>query len=113
MRAFGQNPTEQDLQELKVIIENDGNPKINFPYFLSLTATKMQDKDAEQQLINAFNVFDNNRDGSIATENFRDIINNLGEKLTQSEIREILKEADLDGDGNIDYMEFVKMMMSK
>ena len=48
MRAFGQNPTEQDLQELKVIIENDGNPKINFPYFLSLTATKMQDKDAEQ-----------------------------------------------------------------
>lgn len=76
-------------------------------------ALKMQDEDAEQQLINAFNVYDKNRDGKIATEDFRGIINNLGEKLTQSEIKEIIKEADLDGDGNIDYMEFVKMMMSK
>jgi Ca2+-binding EF-hand superfamily protein len=58
-------------------------------------------------------VFDKSRNGSIKTEDFRDIINNLGEKLTQSEIKEILKEADLDDDGNIDYMEFVKMMMSK
>lgn len=58
-------------------------------------------------------MFDKKRDGSIATEDFKGIINNLGEKLTQSEIKEILKEADLDGDGNIDYMEFVKMMMSK
>lgn len=64
-------------------------------------------------MINAFNVYDKNRDGKIATEDFRGIINNLGEKLTQSEIKEIIKEADLDGDGNIDYMEFVKMMMSK
>ena len=47
------------------------------------------------------------------TEDFRGVINNLGEKLTPNEIREIMKEADLDGDGFIDYAEFVKLLMSK
>ena len=73
----------------------------------------MQDHDTEKNLINAFNVFDKNRDGQIIKDDFRSIINNLGEKLTQSEIEELLKEADLDDDGKIDFNEFVKMMMSK
>ena len=47
------------------------------------------------------------------TEDFRGVINNLGEKLTANEIREIMKEADGDGDGSIDYAEFVKLLMSK
>ena len=47
------------------------------------------------------------------TEDFRGVINNLGEKLTPNEIKEIMKEADQDGDGSIDYAEFVKLLMSK
>ena len=38
---------------------------------------------------------------------------NLGEKLTDEEVDEMIREADIDGDGKISYEEFVKMMMSK
>ena len=38
---------------------------------------------------------------------------NLGEKLTDDEINEMISEADADGDGHVDYEEFVKMMSSK
>ena len=38
---------------------------------------------------------------------------NLGEKLTDEEVDEMIREADVDGDGQINYEEFVKMMMSK
>ena len=37
-------------------------------------------------------------------------MNNLGEELTKKEIDAIVAEADLDGDGQIDYSEFAKMM---
>lgn len=35
---------------------------------------------------------------------------NLGEKLTDEEVDEMIKEADDDGDGQVDYNEFVKMV---
>ena len=38
---------------------------------------------------------------------------NLGEKLTDEEVDGMIREADVDGDGQISYDEFVKMMMSK
>lgn len=35
---------------------------------------------------------------------------NLGEKLTDEEAEMMIKEADLDGDGQVNFDEFVKMM---
>ena len=37
---------------------------------------------------------------------------NLGEKLTDEEINEMIREADDDGNGQVDFDEFVKMMQS-
>ena len=36
-----------------------------------------------------------------------------GEELSEQDIEDMIKEADVDGDGFIDYSEFVKIMMSK
>ena len=43
----------------------------------------------------------------------RHVMTNLGEKLTDEEVDEMIREADIDGDGQINYEEFVKMMMAK
>jgi len=37
----------------------------------------------------------------------------LGERLTEEEADEMIREADIDGDGYINYHEFVKIMMTK
>ena len=38
---------------------------------------------------------------------------NLGEKLTDGEVEEMIREADIDGDGEVNYEEFVQMMTAK
>ena len=44
---------------------------------------------------------------------YRHVMTNLGEKLTEEEVDEMIREADIDGDGHINYEEFVRMMMAK
>ena len=63
-------------------------------------------------IVQTFQVFDKNLDGFITPAELRHIMTNLGEKLTDEEVDEMIREADLDGDGKINYEEFVKMMMS-
>lgn len=37
----------------------------------------------------------------------------VGEKLSDQEIKEMIKEADIDGDGAISYEEFVQLRLGK
>eukprot|EP00913_Durusdinium_trenchii_P012235 g11488.t1 len=63
-------------------------------------------KDTEEELIEAFKVFDRDRDGFISGGELRQSMTNLGERLNDTEVDEMIKEADLDGDGLINYDEF-------
>jgi calmodulin len=69
-----------------------------------------KDDDAEEEMLEAFKVFDTDGNGSITADELRQIFHNLGEKLTDEEIEDMIKEADTDGDGEINYHEFVRMM---
>lgn len=55
------------------------------------------------------------RDGNgfISASEIKHVMTNLGEKLTEEEVDEMLKEADIDGDGQINFTEFVDLMLAK
>lgn len=76
-------------------------------------ARKIKDVDSEEELREAFRIFDKEGNGFITASELRHVMMNLGEKLTEEECDEMLREADIMGDGNINYEEFVTMMMSK
>ena len=62
MRSLGQNPTEAELQDMINEVDADGNGTIDFPEFCTLMARKMKDTDSEEELKEAFRVFD--KDGN-------------------------------------------------
>ena len=90
--------------------DEDGNGTIDFAEFIKMMPSQERDDNAEEEMLEAFRVFDTDGNGSITADELRQIFNNLGEKLTEEEIADMIEEADTDGDGEINYQEFVAMM---
>ncbi|EOY11087.1 hypothetical protein QUC31_009676 [Theobroma cacao] len=112
IKSLDENPTEEELQNMINEVDTDGNGTIEFGEFLNLMARKMKEAEAEEELKEAFRVFDKDQDGYISPFELRQVMINLGEKLTDEEIEQMIREADLDGDGQVNYEEFVRMMLA-
>ena len=65
MRSLGQNPTEAEIQDMINEVDADGNGNIDFPEFLTMMARKMKDVDSEEEIREAFRVFDQDGNGFI------------------------------------------------
>jgi len=113
MRSLGQNPTEAELMDMINEVDTDGSGAVDFPEFLNMMARKLESEDrSEEEVREAFRVFDVERRGQIPVSELRFVMKNLGDKLTPAEIEQLIEEADQDHDGNISYDEFASMMMT-
>ena len=53
------------------------------------------------------------RSSSLSLKSLRLTMNNLGEPVTEAEVHSMILEADLDGDGKINFSEFKMLMATK
>merc|ERR1712165_170276 len=117
MRAMGFRPTEEELKDLLLEIDEDGSGEIEFAEFCQLCATFLvEDPDMEtmkRELKDAFRIYDKEGLGYITTDTLRGLISELLAPLTEEELEGILEELDEDGSGSMDFDEFCEMMMTK
>ncbi|KAL1484241.1 hypothetical protein MTO96_032687 [Rhipicephalus appendiculatus] len=112
MRALGQYPTEAELKEMIAEVDTYGNGTVEFPVFLAMMTKKTCTAHTEDEIREAFKVFDRDGNGFITATELRDVMTTLGEKLMDEEVDEMIRAADMDGDGQINYEEFAALMMS-
>lgn len=114
LKSLGHSPTEQELGEMIASVDTDGNGQIDFSEFLTMMARRMSEVQGEDDdLRAAFKVFDKDGNGFISPQELRQVMINLGEKLSEEEIDSMIREADSNGDGQVDFEEFARMMASK
>ena len=64
-------------------------------------------------MIEAFQIFDKDGNGHISAAELRHVMTTLGERITEEEANEMIREADTDGDGFVNYRVFFKIIMNK
>merc|ERR1712198_374131 len=111
MRAMGQNPTEDELLNMILEVDVDGNGTIEFPEFLELMKMKAKEDDDAETIREAFKLFDRDQDGFITCKELKKVTTMLGEPLTAEEVDEFMAEADVDQNGKLDYDEFSRMLL--
>nr|XP_004656538.1 calcium-binding protein 4 [Jaculus jaculus] len=115
MRTLGYMPTEMELLEVSQHVKMRMGGFVDFEEFVELIGPKLREETAHmlgiRELRIAFREFDRDRDGRITVAELRHAAPALlGEPLEGTELDEMLRGIDLNGDGTIDFDEFVMML---
>ncbi|GAA5816565.1 hypothetical protein MFLAVUS_010095 [Mucor flavus] len=113
LRSFGMNPSDAELQDMVNDVDADNNGHIDFEEFLSLVKTLKSENDDTDDLQEAFKVFDADGNGVIDRNELHKVMSSLNETLTEQELDAMIREADINGDGQISFEEFKAMMGGK
>ncbi|XP_076817993.1 uncharacterized protein LOC143463413 [Clavelina lepadiformis] len=78
----------------------------------SVTANQLNEEEIAE-FKEAFSLFDKDGDGTITTKELGTIMRSLGQNPTEAELQDMINEVDADGNGTIDFPEFLTMMARK
>lgn len=102
----------QELHEIMESIDTDKSGTINYTEFLASTMERNLYLK-EEKLWSAFKMFDREGNGKISAQELKDILGQDEEYKPNIEYyHQIIQEFDKNGDGEIDYAEFIEMMNS-
>ena len=113
LKAIDVNASDEEIKEIIAEINLEGNGEINFEKFVSIVNRRDKDVDNEEEVLNAFKLFDKEGNGLININDLKHIMLTCGNNFSETEINDLLKEADIDMDGYINYEEFIRSLLSK
>ncbi|RMY84480.1 hypothetical protein D0861_06936 [Hortaea werneckii] len=109
LRACGQNPTLAEIKDL----EHQAGGDFDFESFSKILNRPggFRDPGEPEDYCRGFQVFDKDLTGFIGVGQFRYILTNLGEKMSDEEVDELLKAVDTSS-GELNYVDMVKTILA-
>jgi len=111
LEKAGYHKTNSDLEMICDGVDTDGSGVIDYTEFLAAALDK-RSYLSEQACWTAFKVFDLDGDGKISLDELRALLEDeaTSEAVGADRVAELLHEIDRNGDGEIDFKEFMAMM---
>jgi len=113
MMNIGVYSTDEDIKDMVKEVDEDESGELEFPEFVQLMTRKISGAEVSNELLEAFRYFDKDGDGTISASEIRSVMDALGEDLSDTDIEEMIAEADRKGLGGVTYEDFVKMISSQ
>ena len=113
MNHHGFYPSIDDLTAMIENVDKNSNGTIDYEEFVEMMVKTEDEEEIDQNISQAFKVFDRDGDGLITEDELKITMNNLGEPMNEDEVKAMIAEADLDGDGKINLKEFQRLMDNK
>lgn len=109
---MGISISDEELTSMIEKIDSNHDGWMDFEEFGALYQAIMADQDEEEDMREAFSVFDQNGDGYISVEELKSVLASLGLKQgrTVEDCKDMIMKVDVNGDGRVDFTEFKRMM---
>lgn len=116
MRALGFDAKKEEvLRMMEDVATRDHSQQmfVNVQDFTDLMTDKFAQRDPRQEMIKAFQLFDENNTGRISLRSLRKVARELGENMSDDELQAMIDEFDKDQDGEINLEEFLAIMLDE
>ncbi|CAI9753606.1 unnamed protein product [Fraxinus pennsylvanica] len=113
LKALGSNTSNEEVARMMEEIDTDKDGFINiqeFSAFFKAETDPYPSSGGENELKEAFELYDQDHNGLISSIELHKILTRLGERCTEQDCAGMIKSVDSDGDGCVSFEEFKKMM---
>lgn len=112
LRSLGLKPKGDQIHALLANMDANGNGLIEFDELVEAILPDMDEEVliSQDQLMEVFRSFDRDGNGYITAAELAGQMAKMGHPLTYAELSELMKEADVNGDGVISFNEFTSIM---
>ncbi|KAE8297551.1 Calmodulin-like protein 4 [Larimichthys crocea] len=111
MRCLGTSPTLGEIQRHLQAQKIEKTGEVDFSMFLMMMHRQMKQEDPKAEILEALRMTDKQKKGYIQASELRAKLTKLGEKLTNKEVDDLFKEANIKSNGVVNYEEFTQMVM--
>lgn len=115
MRALGIDVKKEEVLRLMddcTQRDQHHQPLMDLQGFTEIMTEKFSQRDPRQEMIKAFQLFDEQNTGKISLRSLRRVARELGENMSDEELQAMIDEFDRDQDGEINLEEFLGIMLN-
>ncbi|XP_067649733.1 calmodulin-like protein 3 [Haliotis asinina] len=112
----GHRVSRADIARVFLQLDTDVNWKITLDEFLAVLPRLSPPDSADfaaARIRRIFDVYDVNKDGFVTQEEFQVIMSKAGQPLSKIQIRDLIARCDKDGDGKLNFEEFLAIYVAK
>lgn len=116
LRTLGHNHSPKEVEEMIKNVDTNENGFVEYDEFITMMRRASKEHDSvnneDARKREAFAVFDMDGNGYIDKHELKYVMRRLGENLSDDDLKAMFSEADINGDGLIDYDEFSRLNMA-
>jgi len=114
MDTLGIDANPEDIDEMLVDINKNGEVTINFDEFVAIMSKKVNASYSADEVKSAFKMFEGTSpSGYVRTDNLVRSLCTFGvERLTEDQAQELVAQLEADSNGMINYVDYINMMMN-
>jgi len=113
MSALGSEPSQEEVTRMMKEMDSDKDGFVSLDDFAEFCSKKVDgDESGVKELRDAFDMYDQDKNGLISTNELHLVLSRLGERCSVEDCSRMIQSVDSDGDGNVNFDEFRRMMTS-
>merc|ERR1719272_1846654 len=99
MQSLGFETKNPTIFQMIADLDTESGGQIDFDEFLDAITQKLRDKETRSGIKKIFDLFDDDRSGTVSLKNLKRVAKELGETMSEEQLREMIERADANGDG--------------